>query len=52
MRPYIDAQLPDVIEESAMKKAEAVARRAGAEARRVAMGSTVEAGTRKPSKAA
>jgi hypothetical protein len=42
MRPYIDAQLPDVIEESAMKKVEAAARRAGSEARRVAMGSMVE----------
>jgi hypothetical protein len=52
MKPYNTAQLPDVIEESAMKKAETAARRAGSEARRVAMGSVVDAGQRKPSNAA
>jgi hypothetical protein len=52
MRPYNAAQLPDVVEEASMRKIEAAARRAGSEARRVAMGSMVEAGTRKPNKAA
>ncbi|MBV9543133.1 MAG: hypothetical protein JOY61_02005 [Chloroflexi bacterium] len=52
MAPYAEAALPDVVEEVGMKKAEMAARRAGSLSRSIAMGGTVKAGARKPSKAA
>jgi hypothetical protein len=53
VKPFIDAQLPDLIEEHAMSRVETMARRAGALARRIAMGGATEIGQRRqPRKAA
>jgi hypothetical protein len=48
MRPYTDAMQNDIIEETGFRKHEAPVRRIGAEARSIAMGESVEVGTRKP----
>jgi hypothetical protein len=53
MRPYVEAELPDLVEEHAMSRVEIMARRAGALARRIAMGGATETGQRRqPRKAA
>jgi hypothetical protein len=46
MAPYAEAITSDIVEESSIRKAEALARRVGAEARRIAMGGSTSLGRR------
>jgi hypothetical protein len=48
LAPYVDAINSDIVEEAGMRKAEALARRVGAEARRIAMGGSTSLGRRPP----
>jgi hypothetical protein len=52
MRPYLEAELPDVVEEHALRRVEAMARRAGALARSIAMGGQTATGCRRAPRAA
>jgi hypothetical protein len=52
MKVYIDAQMPDIVEEAGMRRAEQLARRIGAQARTIAMNGVVSVGGRRAPQAA